>query len=264
MRETDRTRNLRANTPGTQLKSCYGRDVATRSVWSVLLIVAGVLLFLDNIGLISISVWNFWPLFPIALGITKLLNSRNLSERVWSSFVIAFGAIFLLNSLGVLRIHSRDGSWPVALLLIAAGVVALVKTFERNRSAAAYTFEGEQETVSLTSNLNENVLFGGIIKRVDSSEFGGGGINCIFGNVEVDLRRATMLTGRKTATVDVHCVFGAVKIRVPESWQVNVQGLGVFGTFEDKIIPVRSPDIFESPALIVVGHSVFGSVEVEN
>jgi predicted membrane protein len=262
MRETDPILGSRADTRRNGTRGHYGRDVATRSIWALLLIVAGVLLFLYNIGLISIQVWSFWPLFPIALGLTKLLNSRSLSERVWSSCVIAFGVVFLLNSLGVLRIHSRDGSWPVALLLIAAGVVALVKTFEKNPPKAAYDLDGE--TVTLASSLNENVLFGGIIKRVDSSEFGGGVINCIFGNVEVDLRRAVMLAGRKSATVDVHCVFGAVKIRVPESWQVNVQGLGVFGTFEDKIIPVRSPDIFESPALIVVGHSVFGSVEVEN
>jgi predicted membrane protein len=237
--------------------------LVSRVFFAVFLIAVGTLLFLGNIGVLPIhDVWDYWPLILVAVGITRLFECRSTFGIIAGALLIVFGSLFLLISLGIFHLHMRDSSWPLALLLIAFGIVALIKTAESN-TTGRHGLGFPRPIVDPSDNaLHEQVVGGAIKRRLETPNFIGGEINCVFGSVEIDLRRAQIAS--KEATVEVHCVFGAVKIRVPEDWRVSIQGAGVFGTFEDKTIPPRSGELLAASSLIIAGGSVFSSVELEN
>jgi len=78
----------------------------------------------------------------------------------------------------------------------------------------------------------------------------------------VDLSRADM-EGNE-AYIEANAVFGGGEIRVPTSWKVVVQGMGVFGGYDDKSQYVQADPAAPSKTLYVRGVAVFGGVEVKN
>ncbi len=78
----------------------------------------------------------------------------------------------------------------------------------------------------------------------------------------MDLRRAVISNPERSATVEVRATFGAVKIRIPETWRVSMAAAGIFGNLEDKTVPPTTAT--ETPWLVITGYSVFSSVEIEN
>jgi len=112
------------------------------------------------------------------------------------------------------------------------------------------------------NSLDEVAVFGAIKRKLDTLDFRGGEVRTLFGEVKIDLRHTGIASREEPVTVDATAVFGAVKIRVPDGWRVNVSGMGVLGAYEDKTIPPSQTA--GAPLLIITGLSMFGSVEIEN
>lgn len=251
-----------------------GRSPGSSLIVAVLLITAGALLFLDNIGLLRVNVWDYWPVILIVVGVSKLARGRYTREHLWGVFLVVLGALFLLATLDIVRVHSWDSGWPISLLLIAVGFMALIKTVENNQVSRRRTGFPQQPIAGganplgahpLGGNtLNEHAVFGSVQRRFDNAVFEGGQLQSVFGSVEVDLRGARNDSTKSPVTVHVECVFGSVKIRMPQTWRVEVRVEGVFGSFEDKTIPATTPPGFQSVLLILSGSYIFGSVEVDN
>jgi hypothetical protein len=63
--------------------------------------------------------------------------------------------------------------------------------------------------------------------------------------------------------IHLDAVFGAVEIRVPNTWVVVSRGAAVFGEYSDRTVHGQPP----SPGakrLVVKGGAVFGSVVIKN
>ena len=258
-----------------------------RLLGAVFLIVAGIALFLNNIGLLPIhDIWRFWPLFLIAVGVGKLFGARTNRDRAWGVIAIVFGLLLLGSNLHIFFFHFRDGTWIVGLVLVAIGFASLAGLLDPawhsmrfhhrhgrrsdryarrqyrhdlRRGFPAGTFTGEG-TVHETL-IGEDAVFSSIKRRVITDAFAGGTIQSVFGSVELDLRLATVPSG--TATIDINCVFASVKLSVPSNWRVSMRLAGGFGSIEDKTLPLTRTDI-SGPMLILNGNNVFGSVEVVN
>ncbi len=231
---------------------------------AVILIAAGTLLFLDNIGVVPIhNIWDFWPVILIAVGISKF-TCPTAPQRLWGAFLILFGVLFLLLSLHVFVIRSWDRSWPLSLLLIAFGFMALIKTIESGQAARPRVgFPGQQPALGVNF-LDEHSIFGSVKRRLDTANFAGGQIRCIFGSVDIDLRYVHLPVTEKAVTIDIDCLFGSAKIRVPETWVLSIQAAAVLGNVEDKTIPGRTTAGVEPSTLVITGQTIFGSIEVEN
>jgi Cell wall-active antibiotics response 4TMS YvqF len=200
----------------------------------------------------------------VAWGVSVLSGASTMTRRYWGVLLIGFGVLGVLLNLGVLRLHTRDDSWLLAVLLIALGFLALIKTIEGSTTPSPkFGFPQQTETTS-DNMLNEHTVAGGIRRRVETPNFLGGKIECVFGSVELDLRQAQIASTQEPVTVDVNCVFGSTKMRVPDTWLVTVLASGVMGTVEDKTLPPRTANGFTPPKLVVTGQAVFSSVEVEN
>jgi hypothetical protein len=246
------------------------RPMGQGIIFAVLMIAAGVFLFLDNIGLVHFhDIWRFWPVALIAIGVAKLTDCRGLGGRVWSLMLIAVGVSFLLDNLGIWH-ASWNLVWPLGL--IGFGLLLLVNALERHnfpvdsasRPGSASSGDSPPSNTSPEDTLREWVTFGGLKRKLDTQNFQGGEAIAVFGGIEIDLRRANIAPGTKDVVVDANSTFGGIEMRVPDTWRVITRGIGIFGGYEDKTIPPRGQEGAEAPRLIVKGYALFGGVSIEN
>lgn len=78
----------------------------------------------------------------------------------------------------------------------------------------------------------------------------------LFGSVEIDLREAQL---GPDSELNAIAVFGSVEILVPPDVEVEVEGVGILGSFEDRS---DSPEPGSTPRIRVTGLALLGSVEV--
>ncbi|HEY6990227.1 MAG TPA: LiaF domain-containing protein [Bryobacteraceae bacterium] len=234
-----------------------------RIFFAVFLIAAGTLLFLGNLGLLPIhNLWDLVPFGMIVLGLLRLLQCPRPGGRIFGGLLVAFGILFLLVNLGILQIHARDGSWPLSILFIIFGIGLLIKVLEP-RGDDRFSRRWGRSSVGENANVLEEIaVFGSLKRKLDTGEFEGGEIRTFFGEVKIDLRRSGIALQQQPVTIDATAIFGAIKIRVPDTWRININGMGVLGAYEDKTIPPNQ--IAGAPLVNITGLSMFGSVEIEN
>lgn len=240
---------------------CAGRT----SFVAVFLIVAGLLMFLDNLGFIP-NIRPYWPMLIVVYGVAQLVRPNRPCSIVWPLFAIAAGLLLTLGNLGYL--HFGVGAlWPV--FLIALGVSLLFRRttgrgpwnhhWANNFSAPAFVGGRFQGNI-----LRENAAFSSVNRRVESTTFEGADLNATFGELKIDLRGATISTPNREAIIETNASFGAIKLRIPETWRVLVQGGAAFGAFEDRTVPPRPEPGVVPPTVIIRGNATFGAVEIEN
>jgi predicted membrane protein len=244
------------------MSGSVSRERSTRSklFLAVFLIVAGLLLFLANVGILPVrNPWDYWPVLLIAAGIAKWIGGGSAGEHAWAASMIVFGALFLSASLGLFHVRARDGSWPLAILFIALGIGALAKAVDTRSGSRPL----KRPAIVSDALTEDTVVFGAAKRRIDSANFQGGDVHCTFGSVEIDLRRAQIAATPGSATLDVTAIFSSVKLRIPEHWRVRIAGAAIMGAYEDKTIPQAIADPV-SPVLVITGTNVGSAVEIEN
>jgi predicted membrane protein len=231
-------------------------------VFAFLLIGAGVLLFLDNVGLFHFhDIWRFWPVALIALGVSKLFETRGAGGMVWAAMATLVGTGILLDNLGIWHANWNI-IWPLGL--IAFGILKLVTSLERKRALEdPNCFKAGSGDASSENTVQAWATFTGLKRRIDSQNFQGGELLAVFGGIEVDLRRAKIASD-KEAIIDINATFGGIDIKVPETWLVIVKGQGIFGGYEDKTIPPRPQEGVTPPKLVITGFAIFGGIEIKN
>jgi predicted membrane protein len=241
-------------------------NTARRSAFALTLIVAGVLLFLDNLGLLPIrNIRAYWPLLPVAWALAVIERRRGAHAIIRASAVIVFGGLILLGNLHVIHMTARVF---MPLLLIYLGIIILVSRGRERMcrwpphrfGAGSYT----RDSSFSENKLMESVVFSGSERRVESQNFEGGQVEAIFGGIELDLSGAAITSPERRAVLEVNAVFGGIEIRVPRTWRVERESAAVFGGFSDKSVPPRPEPGFEPPTLVIRGSAVFGGIEVKN
>lgn len=203
------------------------------------LILLGAIFLLSEVGGISFSIWQWWPLFPIAAGVV------GVSSGNWKGglIVIAVFSAFLFNNLGLIKIDFSF-LWPIALI---AGGAAIF--FDRG-------FFGGGRSADVGDELNVASIFSESNQTGAGKGFRGGNVSATFGSAEIDLRSADVVDG--TATVNASALFGSINLRVPPDWAVDIRSSAVFGSIEAK-----RPEPTEPKArLIVTGSCWFGGIQI--
>jgi hypothetical protein len=227
-------------------------------VVSILFIGLGTLFLLDNIGVLHIwNVWRFWPVVLIVAGVLRLIDRRGPAEWLYSSFMILCGGLWLCNSLNLF--HVTFGMlWPLALITL--GVTTLAKALE---SPAVRKNGGRERDLGL-NYVREYVIFSGTKKRLETTSFEGGEIVCVFGGVDLNLRKCGIDNAERQVVINVAITFGGVEIKIPEGWRVLNRCVAVFGACEDKTLVPRPEVGVQAPTLVITGQALFGAVNIEN
>jgi len=243
----------------------------------ITILLVGVLFLLQNFGLIQVHhAWQYWPAILIAFGVARASDSRRPGGRVWGGMVAIAGVLLLLGNLNIISENIWRVIWP--LLLIGAGLSMLYRTARRRRRYREGDEAGNPPDDkppddnrpggsppvpprrSEPGQLDEWAVFGGSRRRLDSQDFKGGEAFAMFGGIELDLRSAAIT--QDEVVIDASALFGGVDIQVPESWNVQVEGHGIFGGYDDQTSHATPENA--RPRVVITGNAVFGGVVVKN
>jgi Cell wall-active antibiotics response 4TMS YvqF len=210
------------------------------------LVLAGVLLLLDQMDIIS---FDFWALVFLLGGLLKILSSCGASGRLGGAVLMAVGAAIEVEHLGYFRLH-LDRTWPV--FVIIAGLVLVWRAYQ---SPPESTAGGGS---ALAPHLNVFAVLGGGEYRIRAKNFRGGDVVAFMGGFDIDLRDAEIEGDR--ASINVSAIMGGGVIRVPESWAVLMSVSAFMGGHSLKAREGPQP----TKTLVVKGFALMGGVEVRN
>jgi Domain of unknown function (DUF5668) len=237
----------------------YSRGSYEHARWipALILIAIGAAFLLNNLQIVPFyELLRYWPVVLIAFGLFWLVDSSEANQRIIGGVLIVVGALLLAGTLGFFYL-SWNTLWP--LLLIAAGLLMLVQRLSFN---FGHPFDTQSSDGPISDQwLHEFAIFSGGKRRV-RGEFKGGKLDCVFGGFEINLRQATM--SADSAVLEINAVLGGAEVKIPESWEVVMKGVGVFGGYGDE---TSHPNVSEYPnpkRLILKGAAVFGGVNVKN
>jgi predicted membrane protein len=211
--------------------------------------------------------------------------------------IIAIGALFTLDNLGLVEAHRYFRYWPAALILvgvlkvwqsrggagafggllfIVAGLWLLGATFHLvtvnvfdlwplllvlfGASLVWRGLRGGRRPAATDghSTVSALAVLGGVHRGNNSRAFRGGDLTAVLGGCEIDLRQAA-IDGE--AVIDVFAMWGGIEIKVPEDWTVASSVVPILGGFEDQTRPQRGA---ANHRLIVRGFAIMGGVEVKS
>ncbi|HXY24302.1 MAG TPA: DUF5668 domain-containing protein [Candidatus Acidoferrum sp.] len=221
----------------------------------VVIALVGLVILLDNLNIVAASrLFRFWPVLLIACGVMYFFSR---GSRVWGAIVIAFGVLLQLDRLAIIHL-----TWGMiwGLGWIAVGVAVMWGSL-----AARRIFPPKPDpNVDPSTTLSDNVVFGGIERRMTTKDFRGGVATAIFGGIELDLTEAEMV--QNEARLEVNAIFGGVELRIPYNWQVVSRGTPIFGGFVDKtrLRNVADSNDPNKKVLVLTGSAIFGGVDVKN
>lgn len=254
----------------------------------VVILIVGVVLLLQRMG-VFFPGWLFsWPMFLIGIGLIVLVKHRFRSG--FGFFMVLLGGIFMIKKEYP---HIIDISYLIPVGLIVLGLYLMVYKRSARRDffqgmnqsqRAKYrdpfytgnpqaTGKGAATTAEETSGtamgsqfvdngdvLHSQALFCGIQKRVLSKNFYGGKISTYFGGIDIDLSQADIV---ETAYLNVDVAFGGVKLIVPPHWDLKIDVTNIFAGIEDKrMYPQTSTD--PSKVMVIKGSIIFGGLEIKS
>jgi len=225
----------------------------SRIVFGVVLILVGVLLMLSHVGWFSFGelVQFFWPLALIVIGLWQWAT-RRFRASFWPLLLIVLGVFFLLLNLGLL--DGRTFGVVIGAVMIGFGIWLVIRK-ARPRTVQA---------VSSADGVDHWIMFGGVEEELTTQQFNGGNVTAIFGGADLDLRHAGLAEGE--SVLNCTTIFGGIDIRVPESWDVIVDGTAILGGVDDKTARSEQPDSAEvsTRRLRIDGTAIFGGIEVKH
>lgn len=230
------------------MNCCRRCGVRPGVVFGSIAIVLGVVLLLRNFGFLRGISIDVPPLLLMAFGLVNLLGCSTSSGRVWGALLALAGGYWLASNLGLAPYRFRD-IWPAFLVLL--GLYFLWRALTNPSASAGHV---SRDTI------NEMVVFGGGKRTVTSQQFRGGEVYALFGGNELNLRGAEI--DGASAVIDATAICGGVELRVPESWDVSMEGVAILGGYEDKTSHPPAGD--SAKRLVIRGFAVFGGVEVKN
>jgi predicted membrane protein len=245
----------------------------------------GAIFLLDNLGILDMNpILRFWPVILIALGVFRFAEYGEDYGQSSGIFWIVVGGLFLLGTLGILRVTMRD-FWPV--ILIGFGALMLWRSALGRRGRRGVTdnpfrgnpFKGnpfstgaaapvvdpatgeEPRTTTASSNsfISASAILGSVERRNNSQDFRGGNATAIMGRCEIDLSAAS-ITNPNEAVLEVFAMWGGIEIRVPPDWTVVSNVDPIMGGYEDATQPPKE----ESKRCVIRGTVLMGGIEVTN
>jgi len=216
------------------------RGIAPRLVLGLTVMTAGLVLALDNLGIVDSSAFfRYWPLAFVILGILKLTSPQG--QRSGGMAFVLVGVVLLAFTSG----HMNFQRLFALLLLLVGGSIAWRALMPRALRADP------------TSGVDMMAILGGSKTVNGSPDFQGGQALAVMGGCEVDLRKATIT--QEEAVLDIFAFWGGVVVQVPEDWEVDNRINAFLGGIEDKTHGVRDG----KQRLVLTGTVIMGGAEVK-
>lgn len=205
----------------------------------------GIALLLDNLDLLrAADILRFWfPALAIALGVMSWRYRRTAGAAL-----VVLGVWSTLGELELLP-WTSDLIGPLVLVFFGASLVW----------RAAFPPAPGSLPAATDSHFFTVAVWGGLRRKVSSSNFRSGEAIAVMGGCKVDLRSSFIAEDQ--AEIFVFAMWGGAEILVPEDWSVTSLGIPLMGGFEDQTEPPRGGS---RQRLVVHGAALMGGVEIRN
>ncbi|MGQ9672959.1 MAG: LiaF transmembrane domain-containing protein [Candidatus Aminicenantales bacterium] len=226
------------------------RTSSSRIFWGLLLIVLGFLLLLDRMGRLDFGdlISLYWPLLLIFGGIWHLVTNR-FRNSAGGLILIILGCLFMLGKWQILGRSAWHFFWPV--LIILAGLWLILGALFRG---VTWRSTGEK-----SDEIDEFAMFSGSKRRLESQAFRGGKAAVVLGRMELDFGQSR-LAGEQTS-IEATSILGRMEIKVPKTWQVELEAHPVLGSVDSKHSFV--PGSEAPPTLRLKARAILGTVEIK-
>jgi Cell wall-active antibiotics response 4TMS YvqF/Domain of unknown function (DUF5668) len=217
----------------------------------------------------SVGVFDFWPMFIVMIGVSALLRGLSFPRTIFALGFIALGSVLLAGNLGFVT-ASVTRFWPVLIILM--GLSAL---FRRAGDGEPPLTPGPVEPLDFGDSgvgasvasalgagdrIRRQYTFSGAELRIESQSWKGGEVGVTAGGVELDLRQAQLAP--EGAVLVVNVLMGGVDIRVPDTWQVQLDVVPFLGGADDMTRSTQG--VSAAPRLHIAGNVTLGGVSVSN
>jgi chromate transport protein ChrA len=102
-----------------------GKSSFSGIITGVMLIIVGIIWVLINYGLIKFSIWKFWPLTVIFIGVSILLKEKNFNNPL-ALIMILLGLSFQIANLEIIKgwnCYNAVNLWPTALIITGISII---------------------------------------------------------------------------------------------------------------------------------------------
>ena len=222
------------------------KSLLVRAFFGLMVVGLGVILLLQNFGIINDNAWEmywgvFWSLAFTMAALSALFSSRG--SWLWGVILLAVSMSIAASVFKLVDVSFWKIFWPVLLIIVGLGMAFNLKPSRRK----------SQEKISRS---NEKVaVFYGEEARVNG-DYDGGTATAVFGGVELDLRQAKIKDG---AVIEVFAFCGGIEITLPDDVVVNNEVRGILGGSEDKTMPKKGA----KKTLHLRGECVLGGLEIK-
>ena len=237
-----------------------------RLILGLTVILVGVLFLLDALDVPGIGdVWRqvsrMWPAIFIIIGLAKLINARNNSDRLKSAIYLFLGAGLLANSLDLISISLWRLFWPTIIIIFGVHMMTRgprVRMSGRYRRGSGFP-DPASAPADTGAHTSAFAMMSSASRRVFTPDFKSGDATAFMGGCEIDLRPSGILTG--PAIFDVFALMGGIDLYVPGDWVIQNEGVAILGAIEDNRKEIAGNP---SKVLIIRGFSIMGGVEIKN
>jgi predicted membrane protein len=159
--------------------------VTPRLIVGLGVLAIGLLWTLDNLKVIEAGRYlEWWPVILIVAGLVRFMDSS--SGKVGSVVLVVVGTVLLLDSLGIGNVDFGD-LIPLGIAVLGAKLVWDAMNRKPRQSSDA----------DPSSEIHAFAMMSGLRRQSTTREFHGGDANAIMGGVELDLRNAEILPGEE-------------------------------------------------------------------
>lgn len=220
-----------------------GMQFNPQTLVGLLIVLAGVLLTADNLGLVEAGrVLRFWPIGVLATGILMWFRATDTGARIWAGFVVALGGLWTI---------ARVLDWPVNFSMVFPLAIVMVGVVIVQRALGM-----RQPQVGAAQSMSELAFWSGIDKRVSTALFRRADLTAVMGGIQLDFRDS-QISGE--AVVDMFVLMGGVELRLPPDWTVSNQVVAIMGGVQEKSTGATDG----KHRLILRGFVMMGGVEVK-
>lgn len=255
-------------------------------IFALILITIGMGFLLDQFNVISFSriFTMYWPIILIIMGVTGLFDKR--SSRLGNTMLIVLGLIFQIKALDIIDINVFSLILPIMFILLGLNILFskakhtdfkedfktdFVNDFKKDfkndfdedvndqtrDKSFAQTLKSNKY-IDLENNIDIFTFMSGVETHNRSQQFKGGKATAIMGAIEIDLRGASLYNN--VGQVEFTSVMGSIEIIVPENWRVEVSGIPLLGSIENKS---RYNTDQNSQTLRINAFVLMGSIEIK-
>ncbi len=193
-------------------------------LWGLVLVIVGILLGANTLGLINFNVFfpGWWTLIIIIPTFIGLLTDN---DKIGNLVGLLIGLTFLLASNGLLDFE-LIGKLLLPVILILVGLSLIFKdTFNRKVSQNIKKLNNEMKKESICATFSTQKVI--ITDDIKSSD-----VDAIFGSVDLDLTNAKL---KSDQVINASSIFGGINIYVPKDVKVKVKSTSIFGGVTNKI-----------------------------